>query len=821
MGAAMSRSIIHLIFVAGIASALPPPAWSQEKPAEASAPAEIAPIAVADILTRADSDERFAEGVERRVAAPDPTVALSRRLDVISASVDEKLLAMTPEQLRQLPVMRLESLVRHWRFDARRFDHLELDVRQSAAVYNSDAAELARRRSAWRVTRDASGADSIPAVLIARMDMVIGELQVAEQSLSEPLTRQIDLQRRASAINDRIQSGHNAVVAAIDNIDARLLYLDSPPLWDLRNASRSSGEIAAQFPGLQIEARFVQAYATARTGNQITLRLVQLVLLPLLLWMIWRDRRKEPGKEAHPGSAQAMRRPISSWLLLSMMAVLALEPEAPLLVHHTAMLVALVPVLRLLPPGSYRLLGRWPYIAAALYLVAGVGYVFSTNPFHYRIFILVLTTVALALLLWLLLRTRGATTTTVNPAIERIRRWTQAAGWLSVGLFGLSVVFNVLGNISLAEMLTSGTVDSGYLALMLYAGLTVFFALLEWLLTRTRLASLAGQHARTILAVTTRLLTVATIIGWLAFAMHSFRILRPVYSFVKGVLSREFSFGDISISLGSVLIFAVSVVVAIWTARIVRMLLRDQVLSRLPLARGVGNSIATLSYYALLVLGLVLAVSATGVKSSQLALVVGALGVGIGFGLQNVVNNFVSGLILMFERPVQPGDVVDVGTTSGRVWNIGMRATTIRTFEGADVVVPNGALISNNLTNWTLLDRSRRMEIPVGVAYGSKPAVVLDLLRTTARGTPGVSQAPAAEALFIGFGANSLDFSVRAWTADFDSWVNIRSEIVTRIHTALGEAGIEIPFPQQDLHLRSVSKDAAATLSGLRDPPAA
>jgi small-conductance mechanosensitive channel len=238
------------------------------------------------------------------------------------------------------------------------------------------------------------------------------------------------------------------------------------------------------------------------------------------------------------------------------------------------------------------------------------------------------------------------------------------------------------------------------------------------------------------------------------------------------------------------------------------------------LARGVGNSIATLSYYALLVLGMVLAVSATGVKSSQLALVVGALGVGIGFGLQNVVNNFVSGLILMFERPVQPGDVVDVGTTSGRVWNIGMRATTIRTFEGADVVVPNGALISNNLTNWTLLDRSRRMEISVGVAYGSKPAVVLDLLRTTARGTPGVSQAPAAEALFIGFGANSLDFSVRAWTADFDSWVNIRSDLVTRIHTALGEAGIEIPFPQQDLHLRSVSKDAAATLSGLRDLPA-
>jgi small-conductance mechanosensitive channel len=273
--------------------------------------------------------------------------------------------------------------------------------------------------------------------------------------------------------------------------------------------------------------------------------------------------------------------------------------------------------------------------------------------------------------------------------------------------------------------------------------------------------------------------------------------------------------------VGNILEFILTVWVAYLVSAFIRFVLGEDVYPRTRLTRGISYAISSLLNYVIIALGFVLAVGALGFDVTRVTVLVGAFGVGIGFGLQNVVNNFVSGLILMFERPVQPGDVVDVGTTSGRVWNIGMRATTIRTFEGADVVVPNGALISNNLTNWTLLDRSRRMEISVGVAYGSKPAVVLDLLRTTARGTPGVSQAPAAEALFIGFGANSLDFSVRAWTADFDSWVNIRSEIVTRIHTALGEAGIEIPFPQQDLHLRSVSKDAAATLSGLRDPPAA
>lgn len=792
------------------------PVRAQETPPDAQ-PDKPAIIAVADILSRADIDERFAERVTRQVAAPDPTLGLSRRLDVISASVDEKMLVMDPAQLQQLPVMRLESLVRHWRFDARRFQDLEAEMRRAAIVYNTDAAELSKRRREWRLTREATPDDGIPAALVARMDSVMAGLQQAEHSLSEPLDRQIELQRRANAVDDRIQSGQSAVVAAIDNIDAQLLRLDSAPLWAGKRAETGSGEIAAQFPGLQIEARFASAYAAAGTGNQLALRVVQALLLPLLLWLSWRNSRADEAARFHPASARALRRPISSWLLLSMMAVLAFEPEAPLIVHHTAMLVALIPVLRLLPPESNRLLDRWPYVASALYLFAGVGYVFSTNPFHYRIFILVNTVVALALLLWVLLRARSASADgPVNPTVERIRRWIHAAGWVSVGLFSLSALFNVIGNVSLAEMLTSGTVDSGYLALMLYAGLTVFIALLEWLLTRSRLAGFAGQHAQPILALLVRLLTVGGIIGWLIFTMQGFRILRPVYGFITAVLSREFSFGEISISLGHVLLFAVSVLIAFWTARIVRILLRDQVLSRLPLARGVGNSIATLTYYALLLLGWVLALSATGVKSSQLALVVGALGVGIGFGLQNVVNNFVSGLILMFERPVQPGDVVDVGGTSGRVWNIGMRATTIRTFEGADVVVPNGSLISGNLTNWTLLDRSRRMEVLVGVAYGSKPVEVLELLRTVARETPGVSQLPAAEALFMGFGASSLDFSVRAWTADFDAWVNIRSELTTRIHAALEKAGIEIPFPQRDLHLRSISPEAAGALG--REP---
>jgi small-conductance mechanosensitive channel len=238
---------------------------------------------------------------------------------------------------------------------------------------------------------------------------------------------------------------------------------------------------------------------------------------------------------------------------------------------------------------------------------------------------------------------------------------------------------------------------------------------------------------------------------------------------------------------------------------------------KMDLPRGVGNSISTLTYYALIMAGIFFALAAAGFELSQLALVVGALGVGIGLGLQNVVNNFVSGLILMFERPIQPGDVVEVSGTSGTVRVIGMRATTLTTFEGADVVVPNGTLLSEKFVNWTLSDMTRRVDVNIGVAYGSNPREVMQLLLDVAKSTPGVAASPEPNVVFVGFGASSLDFSIRAWTHDFDDWVNVRSEMSARLYEAMTAAGIEIPFPQRTVHVKSVAPQAA----GLAPPPPA
>jgi small-conductance mechanosensitive channel len=176
----------------------------------------------------------------------------------------------------------------------------------------------------------------------------------------------------------------------------------------------------------------------------------------------------------------------------------------------------------------------------------------------------------------------------------------------------------------------------------------------------------------------------------------------------------------------------------------------------------------------------------------RLTVLIGAFGVGIGFGLQNVINNFVSGLILLFERPIQIGDAIEVDGVTGTVYRIGIRASVVRTFEGADVTIPNGNLLSQRLVNWTMSDRHRRIEITFSVPYGTDPDSVFDALREAAAENAHILAEPSPQPLFTGFNEKLLDFSLRAWVADNDQWVRARSDLVRAIQRRLSKRGIEV-----------------------------
>jgi small-conductance mechanosensitive channel len=283
-----------------------------------------------------------------------------------------------------------------------------------------------------------------------------------------------------------------------------------------------------------------------------------------------------------------------------------------------------------------------------------------------------------------------------------------------------------------------------------------------------------------------------------------------VFDGIDGTLGAEVKLGTASLSLGTIVWFLVSIAVAIAIARFVRFVLDEDVFARLTMPPGAASAASRLIYYALVIAGILFSLAVAGVELSRLTLVISALGVGIGFGLQNIVNNFVSGLILAFERPIREGDQVTLGQTSGRVDQIGLRATRIRTGDGAEVIVPNATLIAGELINWTLSDRARRIEITVSVGSASDPDAVKALLLEAVRGLPGVAARPESLAVFRGFGAGSLDFAVQLWTDDIDDRLAVESEARGRILAALRKAGVEIPLPQMDLRVRP----PGATLPG-------
>jgi small-conductance mechanosensitive channel len=356
---------------------------------------------------------------------------------------------------------------------------------------------------------------------------------------------------------------------------------------------------------------------------------------------------------------------------------------------------------------------------------------------------------------------------------------------------------------------------AAYAAVVLFAVASVlrlvFTALLRTDFVR-RLRVVQARHVE-LEGRFTRIVVWAGTAMWLWTVLTAVGLVDPLVAALRTVLGAQIDVGNLDFSVGDVALFAVILWLSLWVSRILRAVLEDEVFPRAELGRGLPQTISTLAQYVVLTIGLLMAASAAGFDWSRIALMAGALGVGIGFGLQNVVNNFISGLILLFERPIQVGDTVQQGELVGEVRRIGIRSSTVRTWQGAEVIVPNADLISQQVVNWTLSDRQRRIDLPVGVAYGTDPQRVISLLRDVAVGHPDVLGEPAPIALFMAFGESSLDFELRIWTVRPERMLATRSELMVAIDAALRDAGIEIPFPQRDLHVVSVRGEAVEALA--------
>ena len=265
-----------------------------------------------------------------------------------------------------------------------------------------------------------------------------------------------------------------------------------------------------------------------------------------------------------------------------------------------------------------------------------------------------------------------------------------------------------------------------------------------------------------------------------------------------------FKIGESTFTLGTLMTLIVSTALLIYVTAQIKRLLIYRILPRYNLDKSISMSIATLTRYALIVLGLIIIVQAAGIDLSTLSILIGALGIGIGLGLQNITNNFISGLIILFERPVKVGDRVEVGKVTGNIVKISARATTIVTNDNISIIVPNSDLINKEVINWSLNDHTIRCNFPVNVSYREDPQRIRQLLLEVAHNTKGVLESPPSDVLLESFEDSAMRFNLRVWTSEFTDRPGVlQSHLNYAIARKFKEHNVEIPFPQRDLHLRS------------------
>jgi small-conductance mechanosensitive channel len=658
-------------------------------------------------------------------------------------------------------------------------------------------AELDQRREIWRTTQQAARTVEYPESVRAMIRESLSNIAETRAKIIDERRDLLQLQNSILEVRTSVAEGVADTESAIDHQWSQLFSFASAPLWSVI-ARVSPSQLVSTIAGQFRSDRRELAEYLSQERRLLLLDLLFLVLAFSLLTVLRKELSAEIQVDGLKKITHILNRPLASALLVAALLSSLLHSQAPTAWFKLLTLLVVIALIRLLPGLLPAKLVPLLWVFLALRLIDGLTDSFPEASEAGRLLTFSTTVLSGLLLVWFW--------KSLDCCQDRFWLVLFRAGiWLSALLLGVALLANLFGGVSLAGVLSSGVLRIVLAGTILWAAhLVIRAALMVLLQTRfARRSRVIRLYSDLIQRRISWIVGFALTLYWLFAALSIFLLERSFMGDLLRFSTSPLTVGELSVSIADVVIFVLSVWFSFALARLVTFLLDEDVIPRLTLHRGVGATISRLSYYAVLLVGFLIALSAAGLGLDRFTVIIGAFGVGIGFGLQNIVNNFVSGLILLFERPIQIGDKVQVGELLGEVTKIGTRASTLRTFEGSEVIVPNGDLISGQVINWTLSDLQRRVEVTVGVAYGTDPEKVLQLLLDVAKAHEQVLPKPDSQALFMGFGESSLDFSLRVWIADFDKGFRVRSDLAVAVNRALAEAGIEIPFPQRDLHIRS------------------
>jgi len=773
---------IFLYFCAFFAL-IPLQAWPQSSEtapvpiplSDVSAQAEVAAARLHDIGVAFSSD-RTAENVTADLPA------LAREIDVRLRET-RRIAAQRPslEMLGRLEVewRRLRGTLSEWsRALGGRIERME-----------SNIAQLDELSRTWQLTLEAANEAHAPPEVLQRIAVVMGAIGNMRQALDRRRAAALSVQNRVGLQDARITEALAAIGQARDDVFERLFVKDSPALWSDEARARAPNDLLAESRS-SLDAQWTGLVSYAQ--RQPLHFLIHAALVLLLTALFYRARGPVKQLTNEPAAAMIVEMPLAAALLLSVLCGRLIYPDAPRLLWAALLLLALIPgvmMLRRLINGNLRPIF---YALVVFFFIDQVRALTAAVEVLPRLLFLAEMLALVGFLGWLLYALRAGRGLTAGS--ERSRKTIRVAAGCAFVLAAIACAANAAGYVTLANLIGNAVLGSAYLAIILYALVAVLEGLVALALSVRPLAFLGAvkRHGGLIRRRVRLGLQAAACVLWFLGTLNRLLLRDRLFSAVQSILAADLGIGSLHISIGDVLAFALTVWAAFLVSRFVRFLLDEEVYPRVRLGRGLPYAISTVLHYVILLAGFFAAVAALGFDMTKVTILAGAFSVGVGFGLQNIFNNFVSGLILLFERPVKIGDVVQIDDASGVVEHIGIRASIIRTPNGSEIIVPNGKLISERLTNWTLSNHRRTIELPIAVAQGADPGRVIALLERVAAEHPLVTREPPPQALVVKLSPDAVGFELRAWTVEIERWMQIRSELAINVSATLAAENIAL-----------------------------
>ena len=810
---AMRRSLPGTLALCALLILAVGPAMAQDK---APAGDSSVSIPIPEIATRAEEVAALLRSLDLLLTAdtnPDINIEVIRqRLPELSKQIDVQLGEMA-QKLDGLPSIEvLDELLTSWQRMRGELSNALEKLTQRATRLETEMERLAGILDTWKRTRADALTSKAPAPVLQRIDGLLAAIPAVQKRLRDERGVVLVLQDQVAHQIARCEEGLDQVATFRQGYVGKLLVRDTAPIWSREVQEQVWADIATNArESFATSAAHLRQFVREESGQLLFLAGLFVLFIGLLRAARHRAHLRHLVDERGFSVELVFARPVATALVVAMLTFFWVYPHPPRAVLTLVATIALVAVIQSVVPLIEPWQIGWLRALGAFFLADLFRGLFAVVPRLERQLFLLEMLVGAGVAAWVLYRDRASLRRKEQGKTGKLDKLRAATVLLLVG-FTASFLAGAVGYMSLARQAGYGTLGSAYAALALSAGTRVAYGLAVLLLRVRPLGRLQSvtRHRALLEERLLRLLHRCAIAAWVWVTLQVFSLATPVATAVRGISTAELAWGSLKIGLGDVLEFFLTLWLAFLVSRFIGFVLEEDVYPRTRLAPGIPYAISSLLHYAILFVGFLLAVSALGLDLNKVTIIGGAFGVGIGFGLQNVVNNFVSGLIVLFERPVRVGDAVQIGDVSGQVRRIGIRSSTVRTWEGAEVTVPNATLVSDRVTNWTPTDRWRRISLPVGVSYGSDPERVLEVLRAVARGHAQVLAEPAPQPLFIGFGDSALLFELRVWTDGIADWQQVRSELAVALNAALNAAGIEIASLVRHVLLRQESGGAVA-----------